>query len=65
MYLFWRAVKCGGLGCSTGGVYSVHHPRNCLTAESLEQNYNKQLYREQTKEERASDREDVKSYQSV
>lgn len=44
----------GALGCSIGAVYSVHHLRNYLTAESLVERYKKRLHRQQAKKERES-----------
>lgn len=47
-------MKCGALGCSIGAVYSVHHLRNYLTAESLDEKI------PETVTQRASDRKKEK-----
>lgn len=49
--LSWQAVWSGALGCSTAAVYSAHCLRNCSTAESLNDNNQEELHREQQRHE--------------
>ncbi len=60
-------MKYGALGCSAMGVYSVHHLRNYLTAESLDERYKEQLQRVQASKLRETERDRAyeKPYQSA